>query len=51
MERLVDGVLNKLMHDVMQGLKTGDESTLEAAQHLFKLKLDDPNDLNDSESD
>ncbi|MGK0358619.1 MAG: glutamyl-tRNA reductase [Bradymonadia bacterium] len=50
-ERLVDGVLNKLMHDVMQGLKTGDQSTLEAAQHLFKLKPRDPNDLNNSESD
>ena len=48
-ERLIDGVLNKLMHDVMHGLKTGDDATLEAAQHLFKLPNDLNDDLNDSD--
>lgn len=37
-ERLVDGVLNKLMHDVMHGLKSGDGETLRAARHLFNLE-------------
>lgn len=52
-EKLVDGVLNKLMHDVMHGLKTGDDSTLAAAQHLFKLPCapEESNEINDSESD
>lgn len=39
-ERVMDGVVNKLMHDVMRGLKTGDADTIDAARHLFDLKDD-----------